>query len=139
MIDPLRQHQFLTVLDRDEALRRFRAHLDLTPLASETVSLSASCKRVLATDVRAPVDVPGFDRSNVDGFAVQAEDTFGQSEDKPVILAIDPIAIAAGIPPCVVVGSGRAVSIATGGVLPRGAGAVVMIEFTEVRDARLVV
>lgn len=139
MSDTLRQHQFLTVLDRDEALRRFRSHLDLTPLASETVPLSDGHERVLAADVRAPVDVPGFDRSNVDGFAVCAEDTFGATEDNPVMLAIDPIAITAGIPPDVMVASGRAVSIATGGVLPRGASAVVMIEFTEIRDDRLVV
>src|SRR6476646_5247352 len=99
MTDAFRQEQFLTVLDRDEADRRFREHLDLSPLESELVPLSAALGRVLAADVRAPVDVPGFDRANVDGFAVRAEDTFGASEDRPVSLALHPVAVGAGRPP----------------------------------------
>src|SRR5262245_44454886 len=138
MTDPFRQQQFLTVIDRDEALRRFRSHLDLSPLGAETVPLSDAHQRVLAGDLRAPVDVPGFDRSNVDGFAVRAEDTFGASEDNPVSLALHPVAVGAGVPPGVEVASGRAVAVATGAVVPRGASAVVMIEHTDVRDGRLV-
>src|SRR4051812_32832595 len=88
MSDHFRQEQFLTVLDRDEADRRFREHLDLRPLEPEPVPLSDALGRVLAEDVRAPIDVPGFDRSNVDGFAVRAEDTFGASEDRPVSLEL---------------------------------------------------
>ena len=91
MPDPFRHEQFLTVLDRDEADRRFRSHLDLSPLEAETVPLFLAHQRVLAGDVRAPVDVPVFDRSNVDGFAVRAEDTFGASEDNPVSLALHPV------------------------------------------------
>ena len=64
------QEQFLHVLDRDEAERRFRAAIDLTPRGIETVPLDAALGRVLAADVISPVDVPSFDRSNVDGFAV---------------------------------------------------------------------
>src|ERR1700679_3337518 len=77
------QQQFLQVLDRDEAERRFRAALDCTPRGTEIVALDAALGRVLAADVVSPVDVPSFDRSNVDGFAVVAEDTFGASEDAP--------------------------------------------------------
>ena len=77
------QEQFLHVLDRDEAERRFRAAIDLTPRGIETVPLDAALGRVLAADVISPVDVPSFDRSNVDGFAVVAEDTFGASEEAP--------------------------------------------------------
>ena len=77
------QEQFLQVLDRDEAERRFRAAIDLTPRGVETVPLDAALGRVLAADVVSPVDVPSFDRSNVDGFAVVAEDTFGASEEVP--------------------------------------------------------
>ena len=77
------QEQFLHVLDRDEAERRFRAAIDLTPRGIETVPLDAALGRVLAADVVSPVDVPSFDRSNVDGFAVVAEDTFGASEEVP--------------------------------------------------------
>src|SRR6516225_12270328 len=77
------QEQFLQVVDRDEAERRFRASVDATPRRSEVVALDEALGRVLAADVVSPVDVPSFDRSNVDGFAVVAEDTFGASEEVP--------------------------------------------------------
>src|SRR5580693_6181622 len=77
------QSQFLQVLDRDEAERRFRAAVDCTPRGTEVVALDAALGRVLAVDVVSPVDVPSFDRSNVDGFALVAEDTFGASEEVP--------------------------------------------------------
>ena len=79
----MQQEQFLNVVDRDEAERRFRAVLDLRPLEAEEIALASALARVLARDVVAPVDVPSFDRSNVDGFAVRAEDTFGACEDRP--------------------------------------------------------
>ncbi|MCI0701597.1 MAG: molybdopterin-binding protein, partial [Planctomycetia bacterium] len=138
MSDPFRQEQFLTVLDRDEAERRFRVHLDLSPLEAESVPLAEVHQRVLAEDVRAPVDVPGFDRANVDGFALRAEDTFGASEDKPLALALLPTALGAGELPRVMVEPGTAVALATGGVIPRGASAVVMVEHTDIRDGQLV-
>ena len=84
----MRQGQFLEVLDRDEAEARWREALDAGPLPSESVALEAALGRVLAEDVRAEVDVPGFDRSNMDGFAVRAEDTYGASEDRPVRLRL---------------------------------------------------
>ena len=74
------QEQGLHVLDRDEAERRFRAAVDLAPRGIETIILDTALGRVLAADVVSPVDVPSFDRSNVDGFALVAEDTFGASE-----------------------------------------------------------
>jgi hypothetical protein len=77
------QQQFLNVLDRDEAERRFRAAIDAAPRGIEQVVLDAALGRVLAANVRSPVDVPSFDRSNVDGFAVIAEDTFGALEEAP--------------------------------------------------------
>src|SRR5207244_8325640 len=86
MSDALQQEQFLDVIDRDEAERRFRAALDLRPLELETVPLAAALGRVLASDIVAPIDVPGFDRSNVDGFAVRSADTFGAGEGHPVAL-----------------------------------------------------
>src|SRR5438034_6717646 len=88
MNESLHQQQFLNVLERDDAERRFRAVLDLTPLDAEDVELAEAWSRVLAEDVVAPVDVPGFDRSNVDGFAVRAADTFGASEDSPRSLRV---------------------------------------------------
>src|SRR6185369_3261525 len=125
------QDQFLQVLDRDEAERRFRAALDLAPLGAEVVSLELALGRVLAADVLSPVDVPSFDRSNVDGFAVVAEDTFGASEEAPRTLLLGDEAIHTGVVPKTVVRPGTAVEIATGGMVPRGADAVVMVEYAE--------
>lgn len=139
MSDSFQQQQFLDVVDRDEAERRFRAELDLRPLAAETVSLAAALGRVLAEDVVAPLDVPSFDRSNVDGFAVQASDTFGASEERPRFLKLNSETLATGIMPRETVTPGTATAIATGAVLPRGADAVVMIEYTDLRDGQLVV
>src|SRR5438128_5972347 len=113
-MDPLRQEQFLNVIDRDEAERRFQAALDLSPLEPEEIPLSDALGRVLAGDVLAPVDVPSFDRSNVDGFAVHAEDTYGASEDQPRCLQINSQILTAGIAPKEEVKSGMATGIATG-------------------------
>lgn len=133
------QTQFLQVVDRDEAERRFRSALVLTPLGEEEVRIEQALGRVLARDIVANTDVPPFDRSNFDGFAVQARDTFGASETDPVELELLPEAITPGRLPGSVVGPGQAVPIATGAVLPRGADAVVMIEQTEVEQDRVLV
>jgi putative molybdopterin biosynthesis protein len=129
------QEQFLHVLDRDEAERRFRAAVALTPRGIETVALDAALGRVLAADVVSPVDVPSFDRSNVDGFAVVAENTFGASEEVPRRVGLAHEVIHTGVVPTTVVRSGEAVAIATGGMMPRGADAVVMVEHADVGPA----
>jgi putative molybdopterin biosynthesis protein len=125
---PFEQEQFLDVIDRDEAERRFRAVLDLRPLEPEEIRLAAALNRVLARDVVAPVDVPGFDRSNVDGYAVRAEDTYGASEDWPRHLRLNREILETGTIPAHSVAPGTATPIATGAVVPRGANAVVMVE-----------
>ena len=95
-----RQTQFLTVITRDEATVRFRHHLKLEPLGVEMVRLTDALGRVLGHDVIAGVDVPGFDRSNVDGFAVQAGDTFGATEEVPrSVRANVEVLTPAGFPP----------------------------------------
>ncbi len=126
-----RQEQFLEVVSAAEARRRFEAGTDRSPLSSETVPLAAALTRVLAADVIAPVDAPPFDRSNVDGFAVRAADTAGASDGAPKRFALNAEVIACGVAPALEVKSGTATAIATGGVIPRGADAVVMIEQTE--------
>ena len=78
-----RQEQFLDLVDRDTAMARFYRYLDLRPLGAETVPLSRALGRILARAVIADVDVPGFDRSSVDGFAVRADDTVGATERAP--------------------------------------------------------
>ena len=128
------QEQFLEVVDRDEAERRFHQHLDLRPLGHETVALSRALGRILASRIVADVDVPGFDRASVDGFAVRADDTLGASERLPRRLTLLPEILTPGRPPCLAVGPGAAALIATGGMVPRGADAVVMVEHTETHD-----
>src|SRR6202050_5952468 len=117
------QDQFLQVLDRDEAERPCRAAISLAPRGIEQVPLDAALGRVLAAHVVSPVDVPSFDRSNVDGFAVVAEDTFGASEEVPRTVLLGEEEIHTGIIPSTVIQPGKAVLIATGGMVPRGAGA----------------
>lgn len=130
-----RQQQFLEVLDRDEAELRFRRHLVLAPLARETVPLAAALGRVLAEDVLATVDVPAFDRSSVDGFAVRAADVADATEEAPRVLRLNPELLTPGVEPRAAVAPGTATVLATGGMLPRGADAVVMVEHTEEREA----
>jgi putative molybdopterin biosynthesis protein len=129
-----RQEQFLDVVDRDEAIARFHRHLKLQPLGHETVPLSQALGRVLARAVVADVDVPGFDRANVDGFAVRADDTNGASERAPKTLALNVEILTPGREPRLAVAPGMASLIATGGMVPRGADAVVMVEHTETRE-----
>src|SRR5215831_2689616 len=127
------QEQFLNVLDRDEAERRFRAVTDTRPRGVETVAVDSALGRVLAVDVVSSVDVPSFDRSNVDGFAVVADSTYGASEEQPRIVRLADETIHTGVVPGAVVGGGEAVAIATGAMMPRGADAVVMVEHADVR------
>jgi len=97
------------------------------------VSLLDSLGRVLAVEVRATEDVPGFDRSTVDGYAVRAKDTYGASESLPAYADIGGEVVMGRVPQGRV-GAGQAWHIATGGMLPPGADAVVMVEYTEELD-----
>ena len=101
------------------------------PLGEEEVMLEALLGRVLARDIAAPVDAPPFDRAVVDGFALRAADLFEASEAEPVRLRLNPEVIHCGTAPALPVTPGTATPIATGGPIPRGADAVVMIEHTE--------
>lgn len=130
-----RQEQFLDVVPRDVAMERFFGHLRLAPLGAEIVDLLAAHGRILARDVVADVDVPGFDRASVDGFAVCAADLAGASADAPRHLEINPEVLTPGVQPLLVLARGTATPIATGGMLPRGADAVVMVEHTDVVEA----
>lgn len=125
-----RQEQFLEVVSAEEARARFERHLSLQPLPAENVPLAAALGRVLAADVIAAVDAPPFDRANVDGFALRAADTLGAGEAVPRRLRLNREVLTCGRPPELVVAPGSATTIATGGMLPRGTDAVVMIEWT---------
>ena len=136
--EPMEQDQFLTVLSREEALARFEAALFPRPVPSEMRTLADALGRALAQDVVAPIDVPPFDRSNVDGFAVRSADLASAGEAAAVRVTLNDEVIACGTVPTGPVLPGTATSIATGGPLPRGADAVVMIEHTEPVGARAI-
>ncbi|WP_330631508.1 molybdopterin biosynthesis protein [Halocatena halophila] len=122
--------EFRTLAD-PETVHETIASLKLAP-GVETVSLEGARGRVLAERLDAPIDVPGFDRAAVDGYAVTAQDTFGASEADPVELE-QVGTVHAGTKPDCRVTDGSCVAIATGAVLPDGADAVVLVERTEER------
>ncbi|MCG6954559.1 MAG: molybdopterin biosynthesis protein [Gemmatimonadetes bacterium] len=128
---------FLKTVSAPEAERIWHAALKLEPLGGEDVSLSEAQGRILDDDVVVPVDVPPFDRALVDGYAVQAADTFGAEEDAPATLELLPETAPAGAVPKSEVAGGKALEVATGGVLPRGADAVQMVEHGEVDGGKL--
>src|SRR6476660_871588 len=136
--DNLDQDQFLTILSREDALARFDAALFPRAIPAEVRSLADALGCALAEDVVAPIDVPPFDRSNVDGFAVRSADVAAASETTPVRLVLNEEIIACGTAPVRPVLSGTATSIATGGPVPRGADAIVMVEHTHPAGQRTI-
>jgi len=104
---------------------------------SERVELSDALMRVLAEDVRSPIDVPHFVRAAMDGYAVRAEDTYGASYENPVRLRCIG-SLTPGEVPDKEVSKGHCVRISTGAVLPDGADAVVMVEDTETEGETVV-
>ncbi|MCS7129916.1 MAG: molybdopterin biosynthesis protein [Archaeoglobaceae archaeon] len=95
----------------------------------EEVELLQSIGRVLAEDIRSSLSLPPFDRAIIDGYAVKAEDTFGADENYPAILRVVG-KVEAGEWCDKEINRGQAIEVATGSVLPKGANAVVMVEFT---------
>src|SRR5881398_736823 len=95
----LDQDQFLTILSREDALARFEAALFPRAVPSEQRLLADALGCALAVDVVAPIDVPPFDRSNVDGFAVRSTDLASAGEAAPVRVVLNDEIIACGIAP----------------------------------------
>jgi molybdopterin molybdotransferase len=106
----------------------------IPPLASEPVDLAAAANRSLAHDFAAPHDLPGFVRSTMDGFAVRARDTFGATETQPGYLKFQG-EVVMGRDADFTLDAGSCARIGTGGMLPGGADAVIMVEHT--REASL--
>lgn len=106
-------------------------------LPLQPVSLSCATSRILGETLLSPCDVPGFDRSTRDGFALKGASTFGAAESAPTLLSVTG-SIAMGEVPTCRVGHGEAVRIATGGMLPAGADAVIMVEHTTEIDPTLI-
>ncbi len=101
---------------------------DRKPVA-DTLDTARTLGRVLADDIRAPHPLPEFPRSSMDGYAVRACDTFGASGTHPVRLALVG-EVPMGDTPAFTLASGECAIIHTGGMIPAGADAVVMLEYT---------
>jgi molybdopterin biosynthesis enzyme len=136
--DSIDQDQFLTILSREDALARFEAALFPRAILSEQRRLSGALGCALAEDIVAPIDVPPFDRANVDGFAIRSADLAMAGEGTTVRLMLNDEVIACGTAPTRPVLSGTATSIATGGPVPRGADAIVMVEHTQPVGSRAI-
>ena len=125
MTDRREFHDLATPAEARAAIASFEPALE-----PEHVPLDDAAGRVLAARIDAGIDVPGFDRASMDGYAVRASDTFGADEANPVRLELGG-AVHAGARPTVTVEPGTVAEISTGAVLPPGADAVVMVERTD--------
>lgn len=105
------------------------------PSGKEKIPIEQALGRVLAQDLVAPEDMPGFFRSTMDGYAVRAKGTFGAGESIPALFDIIG-EVLMGQVPRTAVGENQAVKISTGGMLPEGADGVVMIEYCHLLDEK---
>lgn len=118
--------EFFRLQTREEVLALYSR---FDPVGVEEVELAAAGGRVLAAAVAAPEDVPTFLRASMDGYAVRAQDTFGSSVAAPAYLELKG-EVPMGAAPGRSVGPGETLRLATGAMLPEGADAVVMVEYT---------
>jgi putative molybdopterin biosynthesis protein len=121
---------FKKLLTLNEAQQVIHKHLRPKSSSIEEIPLLEAHNRVLAQDLMATMDIPPFNRSTVDGYAVKAEDTFGAEENRSSKLKVCG-AVSIGKLPRAKVASGKAAEIVTGAPMPEGADAVVMVEDTE--------
>ncbi len=125
--------ELFNVLPPRLALDVLRRHIPVRAMP-ERVPVTDALGRFLAEDVRSPEDLPAFPRSSMDGFSVRARDTFGATEGLPAYLMVVGD-VPAGHAPEIELGVGQAARAHTGGMLARGADAVVMVEHTQPVDA----
>lgn len=112
----------------DDAIQQILA--TITPLAPETITLPDARGRVLAQDIESDVNLPPFDNSAMDGYAIHAEDSQTATQSTPVELDVT-MDIPAGVYPTDTLGKGQAARIMTGAPLPSGATAVIPVEATD--------
>jgi molybdenum cofactor synthesis domain-containing protein len=113
----------------DDALKLFFKNFKIPNFKSESVSLMEAKNRVLAKNVKSPVDIPLFDKSAMDGYAVIAEDTFGAMINNPITLTLVG-EVSIGKDTTIEVSNEKAAFVYTGSKIPQGANAVIMIEHT---------
>ena len=121
---------FRKLMTFDEAQRAIQTQFKPVFLGEEEAVLLEAYNRVLNEDIVSTLDIPPFNRSTVDGYAVKADDTVGADENQPATLQVSGI-VNIGEQPNVILTKGGAVEIVTGAPIPEGADAVVMIEDTE--------
>ena len=121
--------EFFQVLPVAEALRLFDVHWSPAP-QTETLPTATALNRIVARDLVSAEQVPSFRKSTVDGYALRARDTFGASQSLPAFLGVATEVRMGDVSVCSV-GPGTAVQIHTGGMLPDGADAVVMVEYVQ--------
>jgi len=102
-------------------------------VGEEIAPLDKTLGRVLSGDIVSPEDLPGFPRTVVDGYAIRAKDSFGATESLPALLEIVG-EVGMGQVPSMTVAAGQAVKISTGGMVPKGADGVVMVEYCHLMD-----
>ena len=122
--------EFLTLLPPDEAREKLLSHLPAPTVDSVSIDVSSAMGRITATDVFSPHPLPDFQRTTVDGYAVRAKDTFGATDSLPAYLNLIG-EVPMGDAPSFEIGAGQCALIHTGGMLPNGADAVVMLEYTQ--------
>lgn len=119
---------------RVQSLEQALAHLEaFSPVGEDQVALEDAIDRILCRSITSTEDLPPFPRSTMDGFAVRAQDTFGATEGSPALMRLTGESRMGEIPD-IPVRPNEAVRIATGAMLPDGADAVVMLEYTESLD-----
>ncbi len=121
---------FRKLLTLKEAQKAIQQHFEHKPVGIEQVRLLQAGERILAENVHAFINIPPFNRSTVDGYAVKSEDTFGAEENRPTVLEVCGT-INIGEKPKIRLEQGKAAEIVTGAPIPDGADAVVMTEHTE--------
>jgi molybdenum cofactor synthesis domain-containing protein len=120
----------------NEAQKAIESQFKPPALGEEEAVLLEAYNRVLSQDVVSTLDIPPFNRSTVDGYAVQAQDTFGADENQPATLRVSGV-VSVGEQPQVKVGKGEAAEIVTGAPIPEGADSAVMVEDTERENEEL--
>lgn len=128
----MRRMKGFKVLTRvDEALAIALKRFGEAPLQNEAIPLGESCGRISAETVASEVDIPPFDRSAVDGYAVRSEDSYSSSRSNPASLSLVGTSEAGGATPSCAISAGQCFEIFTGAAVPCGADAVVMAEDCE--------
>ena len=125
---------FFKVKTSEEVLEMLKG---FSPVGEETIFIGEGLNRVLSTEIVSLEDLPYFPRSSMDGYAVRARDTFGASEHLPAFLEVEG-EVLMGLAPAGAVKPGKAIRISTGGMMPEGADAVVMVEYCHSLDEKTI-